>query len=246
MGPPRRPRPALLGGSGRNHGLRSGLQFEPKPCSLLAGDFGPHCPFICLLSHIYFKTPLFSASRLLNGPLPGFPRRLGGKESTCQCWRRWFDPWVEEIPWRRKWQSLQYSHLEDPMDRRAWRALVHGVIKSRTLLRTHSCSHICVQQPLYPSRRPHGVQGAPVPTRPRPRTSGRQGCGVLRVWHVADPDSSKWPETYGICGRFYTAVIFGKSVNWCSEFYCPSDLNAGQNYCKGKKSSQQTLSPRFL
>ena len=31
----------------------------------------------------------------------------GGKESACQCRRCWrceFDPWVEKIPWRRKWQ----------------------------------------------------------------------------------------------------------------------------------------------
>ena len=27
---------------------------------------------------------------------------------------------------------LQYSYLENPMDRRAWRARVHGVSKSRT------------------------------------------------------------------------------------------------------------------
>ena len=33
-----------------------------------------------------------------------FPRWCSGKESTCQCRRHIFDPWVEEIPWRRKWQ----------------------------------------------------------------------------------------------------------------------------------------------
>ena len=27
-----------------------------------------------------------------------------GKESACQCRRRWFDPWVRKTPWRRKWQ----------------------------------------------------------------------------------------------------------------------------------------------
>ena len=34
----------------------------------------------------------------------GLPRWLRGKESTCQCKRRGFDPWVRKIPWRRKWQ----------------------------------------------------------------------------------------------------------------------------------------------
>ena len=28
------------------------------------------------------------------------------KESICQCRRRGFDPWVGEIPWRRKWQPV--------------------------------------------------------------------------------------------------------------------------------------------
>ena len=30
--------------------------------------------------------------------------RLNGKESTCQCRRCEFDPWIGRIPWRRKWQ----------------------------------------------------------------------------------------------------------------------------------------------
>ena len=29
---------------------------------------------------------------------------VSGKESTCQCWRRGFAPWVSKIAWRRKWQ----------------------------------------------------------------------------------------------------------------------------------------------
>ena len=34
----------------------------------------------------------------------GVPGGASDKESACQCRRRGFDPWVEEIPWRRKWQ----------------------------------------------------------------------------------------------------------------------------------------------
>ena len=37
-----------------------------------------------------------------------------------------FNPWVGKIPWRREWQPLQYSCLENPVDRGAWRATVHG------------------------------------------------------------------------------------------------------------------------
>ena len=40
--------------------------------------------------------------------------------------------------------SLQYSCLENPMDRGAWRATVHRVAKSQTKLKrfsTHVCAH---------------------------------------------------------------------------------------------------------
>ena len=36
--------------------------------------------------------------------LRGLPRWFSGKESTCQCRRRGFDPWVGKMPWRRKWR----------------------------------------------------------------------------------------------------------------------------------------------
>ena len=43
-----------------------------------------------------------------------------------------FDPWIGVIPWRRKWQTLQYSCLGNPMDRVPWRAIVHGAAESDT------------------------------------------------------------------------------------------------------------------
>ena len=70
------------------------------------------------------------------------PRWLIGKESACQCRRHrrcGLDLWVRKIPWRRKWQPLQYSYMDILMDRRAWRATVHGVTKSQTELSTHAC-----------------------------------------------------------------------------------------------------------
>ena len=38
----------------------------------------------------------------------------------------------QEDPWRRKWQPIQYSCLENPMDRGAWWATGHEVTKSWT------------------------------------------------------------------------------------------------------------------
>ena len=39
---------------------------------------------------------------------------------------------------------LQYSCLENPMDRGAWRAVVHGITKSWTRLKRlkHTCTHV--------------------------------------------------------------------------------------------------------
>ena len=48
------------------------------------------------------------------------------------------ETWVEKIPWRRAWHPLQYSCLENPMDRGAWRAAVQGVAKSQAQLRAHT------------------------------------------------------------------------------------------------------------
>ena len=40
---------------------------------------------------------------------------------------------------------LQYSCLENPTERRAWWATVHGVTESRTRLSVHACSTFLVQ-----------------------------------------------------------------------------------------------------
>ena len=57
------------------------------------------------------------------------PWWLSGKEPTCQCRRHRSNPRVRKIPWRRKWQPLQYSCLRKSMDRGAWQTRVHGVAK---------------------------------------------------------------------------------------------------------------------
>ena len=52
---------------------------------------------------------------------------------ACQCKRHkrcGFDPWMGKMPWRKACNSLQYSCLENPMDRGAWWATVHRVAES--------------------------------------------------------------------------------------------------------------------
>ena len=56
-------------------------------------------------------------------------RGASSKESASHYRRHkrcGFDPWVRKIPWRRKWQPLQYSCLENSMDRATWQATVMG------------------------------------------------------------------------------------------------------------------------
>ena len=57
----------------------------------------------------------------------GLPCELDGEESTCNAGDYEFDPWVGTIPQRRKWQPTPVFLPENPMDRGAWRATVHGV-----------------------------------------------------------------------------------------------------------------------
>ena len=67
--------------------------------------------------------------------LYGFPGGANGKEPAYQCRRckrHRFSPWVGKIPRGGNGNPLQYSCLENPMDRGAWRAIVHGVEKSQT------------------------------------------------------------------------------------------------------------------
>ena len=52
-----------------------------------------------------------------------------------------FDPWMGKIPQGRAWQPTPYSWLENPKDRGAWWATVHGVTESRTRLSTPHMYH---------------------------------------------------------------------------------------------------------
>ena len=54
---------------------------------------------------------------------------LSGKETTCQCRRHRFDPWVGKIPGEGNGNSLQFSCLGSPMSTGAWQAIVHGFAK---------------------------------------------------------------------------------------------------------------------
>ena len=61
----------------------------------------------------------------------GFPGG-SGKESVCQAGDSGSIPESGRSPGEGNGNPLHYSCLDNPMDRGAWRATVHGVSKSRT------------------------------------------------------------------------------------------------------------------
>ena len=57
---------------------------------------------------------------------------LSGKESTCNSGEEGLIPGSGRSPGEGNGNLLQYSCLGNPMDRGAWWAIVHGVVKTWT------------------------------------------------------------------------------------------------------------------
>ena len=62
----------------------------------------------------------------------GFAGGVDGKESTCSARDPGSVPGSRRSPGEGNGNPLQYSFLENPMDRGAWQATVHGFAKNRT------------------------------------------------------------------------------------------------------------------
>ena len=64
----------------------------------------------------------------------GFPGGLDGKESACNTGDLGSISALERCPGGGNAKPVQYSCLENPMDRGAWWATIHGVVNSQTRL----------------------------------------------------------------------------------------------------------------
>ena len=109
----------------------------PRPPPGNLPDAGSEPPSPVSLEVRADSLPLEPSGKLMvyhiSSRILGFPGGASGKEPACQCRkhkRQGFNPWVGKILWRRSW-PLQYSYLENPMDRGAWWAAVHRVTKSQ-------------------------------------------------------------------------------------------------------------------
>ena len=76
----------------------------------------------------------YHTQRILKG-LMGFPGGSDGKESACNAGDPSSISGSGRFPGEGKGNPLQYSCLENSIDRGAWRATVHGVVKSWMRLR---------------------------------------------------------------------------------------------------------------
>ena len=96
-----------------------------------------NCVYIDIIIHILY----------------GLPKWLSGKESACQCRKRrrfGFNPWVGRSSGEGNGNPLQYSCLENPIDRGTWQAIVHRIKKSWTRLKQLSTHTMTIRSPVIP------------------------------------------------------------------------------------------------
>ena len=102
---------------------------------------------------VYFTT-LFTNQMQLSIKWLGFPGSSAHKESTCNAGVTGVsgdvgsNPGLERSPGGERGNPLEYSCLENPMDREAWQAIVHRVAKSWTWLKQLSM-HAIIKWLLY-------------------------------------------------------------------------------------------------
>ena len=81
---------------------------------------------------------MFSYKWMILIDFTALPRMLSGKESACNAGDVGL---IRKTPRRQNCNPLQYSCLENPMDRGAWWATVHVVTKSWAWRRNSACTH---------------------------------------------------------------------------------------------------------
>ena len=133
-----------------------------------------------MLPHLHKTTSIF-----------GIPRWLNGKESTCQCRRCRFDPWVGKIPWRRAWQPTPVFLPGESHGQRNLAGYSHKVTKSQTQLKwliTHACTSIFAPTCTHLRRR----QWHPTPVLLPRKSHGRRSLVGCSPWGSWKSDTTEW------------------------------------------------------
>ena len=100
-----------------------------------------------------------------------FPDGSDGKESSCNAGNPGSFPGWRRFPGEGNSYPLQLSCIENPMDREAWQAIVHGVSKSQMQLSTNTFTPILA---LFPG----GLEG-----KPSACNAGDRKIPCRRKWH---------------------------------------------------------------
>ena len=91
---------------------------------------------------VLYSNMIFGAASVHAG---GFPGSTSGKEPACQCRRleTRLNPGLGRTLGGGQGNTLQYSCLENPKNRRAWQSTIHRVTQSQLWLRWLSmhCTH---------------------------------------------------------------------------------------------------------
>ena len=83
-----------------------------------------------------------TTSAFVKKPLTVLPRWRSGKGLACQCRRHGFNPWVQKIPWSRRWQPTPVFLPGKSHGQRSLAATIHEITKSQTQLEgTHTHTH---------------------------------------------------------------------------------------------------------
>ena len=123
---------------------------------------------------------------------PGsFPGSSVGKESACNAGDQGLIPGSGRSPREGNGNPLQYSCLENPVDRGAWWATVHGVTQTWTRLK-HLSMHACIGEgnsnPLQYSWR---SQWHPTPVLLPQKSHGRRSLVGCPLWGRTESDTTE-------------------------------------------------------
>ena len=105
--------------------------FHPTRDQTCISCIGGWAPYHCAVG-------IPGGSVIKNPPANAGDAGDSGSVSALRRSLNWEDPWIEKIPWNRKWQSVPNSCLENFMNWGAWQAIVHGVAKSWMRLSTNN------------------------------------------------------------------------------------------------------------
>ena len=125
------------------HSLGRGCQILPATCFYMAVELEKVFAFLKRCTHITLYTYITQMDPCLSMLSSGLPQWLSGKEPTCNAGNArdtGLFPGSRRSPGGGHGNPLQYSCLENSMDRGAWWATVHRVAKSQTRLKQQSTS----------------------------------------------------------------------------------------------------------